>query len=921
MAGGSESPIEITDDSGDQFDIESNDSDEVDADLKRDLLTCLNGIKTTGNVAAYKHYESFVNPGLMVVDTLIPLPLLPRDAETIKNASRQAPFGKGDETVVDTSVRNTWELDHTQFKFTNPRWNKYLQSLLTEVGRSLAITKMRAEPYKLLLYEEGAFFKRHKDSEKVPGMMATMVICLPSKHEGGSVHLSHGGKDYIFETDKTSDFDLTTLSWFSDVTHEVKPLKSGYRLVLTYNIIHVDGPRMSANLVGGQSAQLRSILVKWPSISGTTLDMLIYKLEHKYTESSLSLSTLKGRDQRVCQSLHEIGLLTGHTILLAKLNRTESEEVYYTVDDEEETGLEYIKTCEGHTICDFMPVEESDILGKIWVRTPDSEDEGDFTGNESMPAILRYHDTVVVIVPTQKLHRVIAMPKPRGLMSLASETLGDRPDEHSFQSSCLIECLERYIKRGVFAATYLPELIAMGIKYKSRTLYRETVYSSFNGSDAQQNVLNKIVQLMKENLSTDNREQPDWDFWFDDMVKGACKRSLTAFQGTMNLIKSTIQKEGLNDLIPSFQDWELPIPDKMVESKTELDMNDHDFLICQLFTRSKDSEWLTWFVSILSQRGSRKLICSVLHAIYNKRDANLLANPKGIFQSILDESAKKLALQIQDFPVSGYVTGMLEPRGFLSEPAATIRDVIEVIDQCFDLGLIEQATDILDTSCTNIYQYCPKPRTKSIPGPMIIRDFLLSLVAVLQKHQVTPPESSKNMFIILLRNILVFNPPKWPKPPRGHAHKPRPKCYKSTELHPCKDCEDLNAFLKSPDMDVCEFRMAQYRQRHLQEQLPPELFSCHSEQKPAKLIVRKLGKEHKQEMKEYKTNLTAFEDHVRALRCEYVESLLGEELYGELVLLKDIPDSDGAKLVKRGEKRKPEEEVEGSIASRPKLIE
>ncbi|KAI1470027.1 uncharacterized protein F4812DRAFT_457425 [Daldinia caldariorum] len=137
---------------------------------------------------------------------------MPRDAETIRSASRQAPFGKGDETVVDTSVRNTWELDHTQFTFANPAWKAYVASLLDEAARSLAMSEVKAEPYKLLLYEEGSFFKRHKDSEKVPGMIGTLVICLPSKHEGGSVHLSHAGKSYVFETDKTSDFGLTSLS-------------------------------------------------------------------------------------------------------------------------------------------------------------------------------------------------------------------------------------------------------------------------------------------------------------------------------------------------------------------------------------------------------------------------------------------------------------------------------------------------------------------------------------------------------------------------------------------------------------------------------------------------------------------------------------------------------------------------------------
>lgn len=230
-----------------------------------------------------------------------------------------------------------------------------------------------------------------------------MVICLPSKHEGGSVHLSHGGRDYVFETDEKSAFGLTTLSWFSDVTHEVKPLKSGYRLVLTYNIVHTGGPRMSANAIGGQSDELHSILSKWQAMISQEFDgevhKLIYKLDHKYTESSLALKNLKGRDYFVCQSLYEVGLECGFFIFLAQLNRSHKEEGYddYFDDDcdnDQQTDLECIKTWDGHTICRSIEVQEEDILGKIWNRRADSEVEGGFTGNASMPSTLRYHDIV-----------------------------------------------------------------------------------------------------------------------------------------------------------------------------------------------------------------------------------------------------------------------------------------------------------------------------------------------------------------------------------------------------------------------------------------------------------------------------------------------------------------------------------------------
>lgn len=71
--------------------------------------------------------------------------------------------------------------------------------------------------YKLLLYGEGAFFKPHTDTEKLPGMYGTMVVCLPSTHSGGDVHLPHGQKNQTLSTDTGSAYDISALAWYADV--------------------------------------------------------------------------------------------------------------------------------------------------------------------------------------------------------------------------------------------------------------------------------------------------------------------------------------------------------------------------------------------------------------------------------------------------------------------------------------------------------------------------------------------------------------------------------------------------------------------------------------------------------------------------------------------------------------------------------
>jgi 2OG-Fe(II) oxygenase superfamily len=167
------------------------------------------------------------NPGLTVEGIgAIGLPLTERDVHALISKCRQSPFGKGSETVVDTQVRNSFELNASQLSFRNSAWNASVNAFVDIIYRELALTCGRqnvvAEPYKLLLYEEGAFFKSHQDSEKTKGMFGTMVVCLPSEHQGGAVVLKHNKDEYIYDSAKISDFGTSFAAWYSDVYHEVQ---------------------------------------------------------------------------------------------------------------------------------------------------------------------------------------------------------------------------------------------------------------------------------------------------------------------------------------------------------------------------------------------------------------------------------------------------------------------------------------------------------------------------------------------------------------------------------------------------------------------------------------------------------------------------------------------------------------------------
>jgi hypothetical protein len=108
-----------------------------------------------------------VNPGIFVPSLgQIDLPLTEAQALQLAAKCHQSPFGKGSQTVVDLSVRNTWELNADQFQIRNAMWDRYVLELTKKAVRELGVSNddmIRPELYKMLLYGPGAHFHKHKE--------------------------------------------------------------------------------------------------------------------------------------------------------------------------------------------------------------------------------------------------------------------------------------------------------------------------------------------------------------------------------------------------------------------------------------------------------------------------------------------------------------------------------------------------------------------------------------------------------------------------------------------------------------------------------------------------------------------------------------------------------------------------------------
>ena len=227
-------------------------------------------------------------------------PVPPAQARKLIALAAPAPYGRGEETLHDVRVRDTWQVptDLVAVDF-----GDHLGELLEAARDALGMpegSSLSMDLHSLLVYEKGQFFLPHQDSEKDDAMVGTVVVALPSRHTGGELVIHEGGRDAAY---RGSPSETSAVAFFADQVHEVRPVRSGYRVALTYNLLVTDQPDPApVEDEVGQAAQLlrryfaTPVSARW---SGDTTEPPLryaYLLDHQYTQRGLGWSRLKGDD-------------------------------------------------------------------------------------------------------------------------------------------------------------------------------------------------------------------------------------------------------------------------------------------------------------------------------------------------------------------------------------------------------------------------------------------------------------------------------------------------------------------------------------------------------------------------------------------------------------------------------------------------
>ncbi|KAK4033729.1 hypothetical protein C8A01DRAFT_39815 [Parachaetomium inaequale] len=764
----------------------------------------------------------------------IAMPLQEEQARQLIAQCRQAPYGKGSEAPVDTSVRNTWELDASQLEFRSAAWAKTLDHCVEFTAKSLGISSpIVAELYKMLIYEKGAMFKAHTDNtstEKIPGMFGTLVICLPLPHTGGDLVVRHRGLQKTLQTSVTQP---SVLCWYSDVHHEVLPVTSGYRWVLTYNLaISPDLVRPTAALLQPDTGKLQQSLGRWLEHVGTQSEEsekakrdvphLYYLLAHEYSEASIALRALKTTD-------------------LARLQHDEDDEdedgpgARHELDHVYETSVSIKKLVDldGSLLRSALDIDDHDLLDNLISDCVDplkgvddrNEEYQGYMGNSGSTATHWYRTAATVLVPRSSTEKFLTRDlDSRGAQSMLRYYAAKCLDPKSAQRQPAEEYMHRLASRAwepdsrgwskcsPDVGTVI-EVLKAAIASGGYDLFNNVV--AWAGTDA---VLARTFTLVR-NLALAGRL--DVSEVKKSMLDSLSKRHVANWSDYLELLCPS-EKESSADL----DEMAAEIVNQAVKRlegdlKSGILQENDGFAFMLMIQRRQDYDLFKTCVlpDLEASTSTAPFVLGALQVLdtctsdsKSFPQAETLEIVKSLSKSVIStmditKLRTKQTLQAEERRTHGHKT-----------PPTQLAQVIDpaTLAELFQISFEHAWDDLLMALSLKIAAQAPSILASEFNFLWI--PFLEHLIGFLHSSPTTtttpPSPRYKQLTLSLLESYLTSSVGREPAP---SASLTLPAVHCSSGA--CSDCPGLNGFLESPDRRTARFQVGKARRTHLQRVL------------------------------------------------------------------------------------------------------
>ncbi len=423
-------------------------SDDIEVPYNKDLgplEDLLAGVKRPGDFFVEGSLEAPMPRVEVEAAGVLSFPVPDAQIQSIIRQAVRAPYGRGEETILDESVRKVWQLAPDKVSIGGKSWASTFEQILAKVKEGLGCggARVSAEFYKLLVYDEGGFFKPHRDTEKVEGMFGTLVIVLPSAHRGGELVLRHAGREAHIDLSTEEISELRFAAFYADCEHEVRPITQGNRVCLIYNLLQkavgAKAKPLTAPLYASELTAAAKMLQEGFGQKGGPAK-LAWLLEHQYSPAGLCFAGLKGADKALGQVLRQAAERAGCAAHLGIVHITESGAAepgysdyrprrrwghYYEEESEEEDiseDFEVVEVFENSRHIDNwvnaqdqpvdfgqVPLEEGEVLpaGALDGEAPDEQRLTEASGNEGATFDRAYHRAALVIWPRERFMDVL----------------------------------------------------------------------------------------------------------------------------------------------------------------------------------------------------------------------------------------------------------------------------------------------------------------------------------------------------------------------------------------------------------------------------------------------------------------------------------------------------------------------------------
>ena len=248
-------------------------------------------------------------------------------------------------------------------------------------------------------------------------MFGTLIVQLPSDYSGGQLVISHGGKEKVFDfSGMKGCTNYHYAAFYADCQHELKKISKGYRLCLVYNLLYTGTGSLPAPIEDGLIiGQLVTAMKQWNDEASRRKGppMMVYILEHKYCEASLSFKGLKNIDRAVGDVLTKACQEANFELYLAHVSRMESWSAScyrkkYTLEElcDDSVDATHFISPQGQKPAHFneMFLDDGALVPKesIKLGKPDEEERSEATGNEGASVERWYKWTALILWPLKR---------------------------------------------------------------------------------------------------------------------------------------------------------------------------------------------------------------------------------------------------------------------------------------------------------------------------------------------------------------------------------------------------------------------------------------------------------------------------------------------------------------------------------------